>query len=94
MPEFNAPLTDMRFLLNEVFCAPSLWARLPALADTLDWQTAEAILDEAGKITGGLLAPLNRSGDEEGAQWEQGRCARPPVSRRLMRPTPRVVGWA
>jgi alkylation response protein AidB-like acyl-CoA dehydrogenase len=67
----------MRFLLNEVFCAPALWARLPALADTLDGQTAEAILDEAGKITGGLLAPLNRSGDEEGAQWEQGQVRTP-----------------
>jgi len=43
MPEFNAPLTDMRFVLNEVFAAPALWARLPALADTLDWQTAEAM---------------------------------------------------
>ncbi|EJM18859.1 acyl-CoA dehydrogenase [Pseudomonas sp. GM21] len=77
MPQFTAPLTDMRFLLNEVFCAPALWARLPALADTLDGQTAEAILDEAGKITGGLLAPLNRSGDEEGAQWEQGQVRTP-----------------
>ena len=77
MSEFTAPLTDMRFLLNEVFCAPALWARLPALADTIDGQTAEAILDEAGKITGGLLAPLNRSGDEEGAQWEQGQVRTP-----------------
>ncbi|MBE8591948.1 acyl-CoA dehydrogenase C-terminal domain-containing protein [Pseudomonas sp. MAFF 301449] len=77
MPEFNAPLTDMRFVLNEVFAAPALWARLPALADILDWQTAEAILDEAGKITGALLAPLNRSGDEEGAQWHQGHVRTP-----------------
>ena len=26
MPEFNAPLRDMRFVLHEVFQAPSLWA--------------------------------------------------------------------
>jgi alkylation response protein AidB-like acyl-CoA dehydrogenase len=77
MPEFNAPLTDMRFLLNEVFCAPALWARLPALADTIDGHTADAILDEAGKLTAGLLAPLNRSGDEEGAHWEQGQVRTP-----------------
>ena len=32
MPEFNAPLRDMRFVLHEVFDAPALWARLPALA--------------------------------------------------------------
>jgi hypothetical protein len=93
MPEFNAPLTDMRFLLNEVFCAPALWARLPALADTIDGHTADAILDEAGKLTAGLLAPLNRSGDEEGAHWEQGQ-VRLAASRRLMRLMPRAVGSA
>ena len=42
MPEFNAPLRDMRFVLHEVFQAPSLWARLPALADTVDADTADA----------------------------------------------------
>ncbi|WP_227494928.1 acyl-CoA dehydrogenase N-terminal domain-containing protein, partial [Pseudomonas aeruginosa] len=27
MPEYNAPLRDMRFLLNDVFDAPALWQR-------------------------------------------------------------------
>src|SRR5690606_22233255 len=72
MPEFNAPLRDMRFVLHDVFQAPSLWARLPALAETVDADTADAILEEAAKVTGGLIAPLNRSGDEEGAQWHDG----------------------
>jgi alkylation response protein AidB-like acyl-CoA dehydrogenase len=67
----------MRFLLNEVFCAPELWARLPALTNTLDGHTADAILDEAGKLTANLLAPLNRTGDEEGVQWEQGQVRTP-----------------
>ena len=31
-----------------------------------------AILEEAAKVTGSLIAPLNRSGDEEGAQWVDG----------------------
>ena len=70
MPEFNAPLLDMRFVLHEVFEAPALWARLPALADHVDAETADAILEEAAKVTGQLIAPLNRSGDEEGAQWQ------------------------
>ncbi|WP_286978275.1 acyl-CoA dehydrogenase N-terminal domain-containing protein, partial [Pseudomonas sp.] len=72
MPEYNAPLRDLRFVLHEVFDAPSLWARLPALAETVDADTADAILEEAAKVTGGLIAPLNRSGDEEGAQWSAG----------------------
>ena len=72
MAEYNAPLRDMRFVLHEVFDAPKLWARLPALAETVDVDTADAILEEAAKVTGQLIAPLNRSGDEEGAQWNDG----------------------
>ena len=77
MPEFNAPLRDMRFVLHEVFEAPALWARLPALADHVDADTADAILEEAAKVTGQLIAPLNRSGDEEGAQWLAGKVSTP-----------------
>ena len=77
MPEFNAPLRDMRFVLHEVFDAQALWARLPALADTVDAATADAILEEAAKVTGQLIAPLNRSGDEQGAQWHDGQVSTP-----------------
>ena len=77
MPEFNAPLRDMRFVLHEVFEAPALWARLPALADHVDADTADAILEEAAKVTGQLIAPLNRSGDEQGAQWHAGKVTTP-----------------
>jgi len=77
MPEYNAPLRDLRFVLHEVFDAPGLWARLPALAETVDAGTADAILEEAAKVTGGLIAPLNRSGDEEGAHWANGAVGTP-----------------
>jgi alkylation response protein AidB-like acyl-CoA dehydrogenase len=77
MPAFNAPLRDMRFVLHEVFDAPALWARLPALAQMLDADIADAILEEAAKVTGQLIAPLNRSGDEEGAQWLAGQVTTP-----------------
>ena len=77
MPEYNAPLRDLRFVLHEVFAAPELWARLPALAETVDADTADAILEEAAKVTGTLIAPLNRSGDEEGAQWADGEVRTP-----------------
>ena len=77
MPEFNAPLRDMRFVLHEVFQAPALWARLPALAEHVDADTADAILQEAAKVTSQLIAPLNRNGDEEGAQWHAGKVSTP-----------------
>ncbi len=72
MADYKAPLRDMRFVLNEVFEAPRLWAGLPALADVVDADTAEAILEEAGKVTARTVAVLNRSGDEEGCRWEDG----------------------
>ncbi|MBD9502020.1 acyl-CoA dehydrogenase C-terminal domain-containing protein [Pseudomonas sp. BGr12] len=69
MADYKAPLRDMQFVLNEVFEVANLWAELPALAETVDAETASAILEEAGKVTGGVIAPLNRSGDEEGCSW-------------------------
>jgi len=72
MAEYKAPLRDMRFVLNEVFEADKLWASLPALAETVDPETADAILEECGKIAGEVLAPLNREADEQGSRWDDG----------------------
>ncbi len=51
MADYKAPLRDMRFVLNEVFEVANLWAQLPALAEAVDAETVEAILEEAGKVT-------------------------------------------
>ena len=72
MAEYSAPLRDMRFVLNEVFQAGQLWASVPGLAEVVDPETADAILEEGAKLTSRELAPLNRSGDEEGAVWNDG----------------------
>ncbi len=72
MAEYKAPLRDIRFVMNEVFEADKLWASLPALQGTVDLETADAILEEASKLVGGMIAPLNRAGDEEGCQWTEG----------------------
>jgi alkylation response protein AidB-like acyl-CoA dehydrogenase len=77
MADYKAPLRDMRFVLNEVFDVASLWAEMPALAEVVDADTAEAILEEAGKLNARSIAPLNRSGDEEGCQWQDGAVSTP-----------------
>ena len=77
MADYQAPLRDMRFVLNEVFDAPALWASLPKVAENVDPDTADAILEEAGKITSGVLAPLNREGDEQGCKWNDGDVSTP-----------------
>ncbi|MDX1756761.1 MAG: acyl-CoA dehydrogenase C-terminal domain-containing protein [Marinobacter sp.] len=77
MADYQAPLRDMRFVLNEVFDAPAVWASMPRLAENVDPDTADAILEEAGKITSGVLAPLNREADEQGCQWNDGEVTSP-----------------
>jgi alkylation response protein AidB-like acyl-CoA dehydrogenase len=77
MSDYKAPLRDMRFVLNEVFEVSRLWAQLPGLAEVVDEETAAAILEEAGKISAGMIAPLRRSGDEQGCSWDNGEVKTP-----------------
>ncbi|RKS27555.1 hypothetical protein BJ917_0407 [Pseudomonas sp. WPR_5_2] len=77
MSDYKAPLRDIRFVLNEVFNVSELWAAMPALAAVVDQDTANAILEEAGKISAELIAPLNRSGDEQGCSWHDGEVTTP-----------------
>ncbi len=69
MSDYKAPLRDIRFVLNEVFEVSKLWAGMPDLAGHVDEDTANAVLEEAGKVAASLIAPLNRSGDEQGCSW-------------------------
>src|SRR5258708_21492546 len=49
-----------------------LLAQLPGFGEmTLD--VADAVLEEAAKFAAGGLSPLNRSGDLEGARWQEGQ---------------------
>ena len=77
MADYKAPLRDMRFVLNEVFEVADTWAQLPALADSVDAETVEAILEEAGKVTAKSIAPLSRGGDEQGCHWADGTVTTP-----------------
>jgi 3-(methylthio)propanoyl-CoA dehydrogenase len=67
---YTAPITEQRFVLETIADLPGL-AQLPhfeaATADLVD-----AILEEAGKLSAGVFAPLNRIGDTEGAKLANG----------------------
>ncbi len=76
MPIYNAPLADMRFILNDVFQAEKFWQANEHLAH-VDAATAEAILEEMAKFAQNVTLPLNRSGDEEGARYENGQVFTP-----------------
>ena len=77
MSDYKAPLRDMRFVLNEVFQVSRLWDRLPGMSGIVDEETAAAILEEAGKISAGIIAPLRQKGDEQGCAWNNGAVQAP-----------------
>ena len=70
MPNYTAPLADLRFALkhlariDEISTWPGFEEASPDLVD--------AILTEAGKFASNVLAPLNRAGDTEGSVVEDG----------------------
>ncbi|MDO9639711.1 MAG: acyl-CoA dehydrogenase C-terminal domain-containing protein [Pseudotabrizicola sp.] len=69
MPTYTAPVKDMQFILHDVLNVTE--TGIPGYAD-LDQAFTSAILDEAGKLAGEVLAPLNAVGDREGCRLENG----------------------
>jgi alkylation response protein AidB-like acyl-CoA dehydrogenase len=71
---FQAPVRDLAFTLTQV-------AGLDRLADLFpdfDRETLDAVLQGAGELADGVLAPLNHSGDKVGARFENGVVVTPP----------------
>ncbi len=69
MPIYNAPVTDLQFILHDVLKIAE--SDLPG-HDELERDFTGAILDEAAKLATDKLAPLNASGDAEGCRLENG----------------------
>ncbi len=66
MPEYKAPLREIKFVMDEVSDMPGHYASLPAFADVATPDMVEAILTEGSKFCENVLAPLNAVGDREG----------------------------
>ncbi|WP_341214019.1 acyl-CoA dehydrogenase C-terminal domain-containing protein [uncultured Limimaricola sp.] len=69
MPSYTAPIRDIQFVLHEFLHVSE--QDTPGYAD-LDADFTAAILEEAGKLSSAVLAPLNLSGDREGCHLENG----------------------
>ncbi len=74
MSSYRAPLRDFHFLLNEMIDLQAI-ARLPGFEEAPD--VVDAVLEEAGNFAGNVLAPLNASGDRQGATWADGNVTTP-----------------
>src|ERR1700690_4333760 len=67
---YHAPVSESFFFLEHCTSLKRLAAR-GAIAD-LSPDLVKSVLEEAGKFAAGLLAPLNRVGDQEGTPFENG----------------------
>lgn len=76
MWHYQAPLRDMRFVIEEWLAAPADWRRMPAF-EHLDGELAAQVVEEAGRFASGVLAPRNAPGDRQGCRFENGRVTTP-----------------
>ena len=70
MTDYRAPLDDMRFVMKQVAGLDYING-LPGYEDAAP-DLVDAVLEEAGKLAGEVIAPLNHSGDREGSVFENG----------------------
>jgi alkylation response protein AidB-like acyl-CoA dehydrogenase len=76
MPQYKAPLRDMRFLLNEVFDYPAHYRALPGGEEATP-DTVDAIIQECASFCEDVLAPLNQRGDADGCELRDGQVVTP-----------------
>jgi alkylation response protein AidB-like acyl-CoA dehydrogenase len=69
---YQAPIRDIALALDAAG-----FERLQPLAEGLDAGMAQAVLEGAGELASGVLAPLNRNGDVQGSRLENGKVVTP-----------------
>ncbi len=83
MSHYAAPIRDMQFVMRELAGLQEV-QKLPG-CEEVSTDLVDAILDEASKFATGILAPLNKTGDVEGAKWSHGEVTTAPGWREAYR---------
>ncbi|NOT42746.1 MAG: acyl-CoA dehydrogenase, partial [Alphaproteobacteria bacterium] len=72
---YHAPVKQLRFALEAVANLPRLFGN--SAYGELSADLVDAVLEEAGRFAGEVIAPLNRTADKEGARLENGKVLLP-----------------
>ena len=76
MPDYQAPLRDLRFVMDEMLDYPGHYAGLTG-GEEASPDVIAAILEEGGRFAREVLLPLNQRGDREGCVLEGGEVKTP-----------------
>jgi alkylation response protein AidB-like acyl-CoA dehydrogenase len=76
MVTYQAPLRDIRFVMNEVLDYPGHYQSLPHGEDASS-DVVEAIVDAAATFCQEVLSPLNATADQEGCHFQAGEVTTP-----------------
>jgi len=76
MLSYKAPITDIKFLLEDVFNYYDHYQQFPEFSEATP-DLVDAIFQECAKFSENELLPLNQSGDKEGCRFENGQVYTP-----------------
>jgi len=76
MTEYQAPIKDMQFVINQLAGLDTI-AGLPGYEDATP-DMVEAILEQAGVLANEVFSPINYAGNEHGTFVENGKVVSPP----------------
>ncbi|MFO7994986.1 MAG: acyl-CoA dehydrogenase C-terminal domain-containing protein [Marinobacter sp.] len=70
MPDYKAPLRDIKFVMTELLDSEQHYANLEGAEDATP-DMVDAIIGEGAKFCEQVLSPLNQVGDNEGCTWSE-----------------------
>lgn len=69
--QYKAPIRDMQFVMHELLDSEAHYKTLPGFQEA-DRELMDSMFEMAAKFSEQQLSPLNRSGDKEGCQFNNG----------------------
>ncbi|WP_019673067.1 acyl-CoA dehydrogenase C-terminal domain-containing protein [Psychrobacter lutiphocae] len=74
--QYKAPLRDMQFVLHELLDSAAHYQSIPQFAE-IERDIIDSYIEAAANFAENEIAPLNRSGDEEGCTFNNGEVTTP-----------------